>query len=201
MSELDLESVLRTAVGEVRRNFPFSDADDLRQDAELWMASHPERVERCESMDAALGASYLKRDLVRAMLPQAKRDKAFYLGFMPEDNIDYSSNAIDLRSLLAEALRAIVLGTREPQVREKQGGKSNADPAETSMNFVVSMLDIENGWRQLDADDQKVLAEHLVYEIGVAKMAEQYGITERAVFGRLKAALKRLTGPLNGELA
>lgn len=195
---LDVDQVASIAAREVARDFPCMERDDLIQEAQIWLLENEDYVEWAKSMKyAATAASYLRGRLRRHLLGIAKAERAYQAGYEVRDQYEYSARSLEMRGLIAECLRAIVTGTREPTKGEPQG-PSNADPAESSMNFVVSMTDIEEGWAQLGEDDRRLLASFFVYDVPAARLAEEYGYTDRTVYNALKAALRRLTGPLNG---
>ncbi len=195
---LDIDQVVSIAVREVARDFPCVERDDLRQEAEIWLIENEPYVDWAKNMKyAATAASYLRGRLRRHLLGIAKAERAYQSGYEVRDQYEYSSKSLEMRGLIAECLRGIVTGTREPTKGEKQG-PSNADPAESSMNFVVSMVDIEDGWATLNADDRRLLASFFVYDVPAATLAAEFGYTDRTVYNALKGALRRLCGPLNG---
>lgn len=197
-TELDVETVVRTAVAHVARVYPEMDIEDLYQEASLWVAEHPEQVEyRMNMRHPATAAMFLQRDIARRLHNFSRRERAYMAGYEPADEYTYSAQGIQLRGLIAECLRALVTGTREP-AKVDSVGPSNTDPAEASNNFLVSMLDIEKGWDQLGEEDRKLLASFFVYEVAAAQLAAEHGISDRQVYNMLKGALKRLVGPLNG---
>jgi hypothetical protein len=162
--------------------FQYISADDLRQEAYAWLSQHPERVERLKDDNPGTAAAWLRGDIIRfALKPAAQREKAYYSGYEVRDQYEYSARAIRLRGLIAQCLTAIVTGTREQEVRPSEG-PSGTDPAESSMNFVVAMADIEKGWNQLHADHQKLLAEYFVYGKTSPEMAAEYRLLRQDGF-------------------
>lgn len=199
-SELDIDSVVRTAVADIRRRYDGIPAGDLYQECWSWVVSNPGKMDRYQAMPNTSNAAFFLRIDLRSMLGKlCRKEKAYQEGFEVADNYTYSTQGLELRGLLAECLRAIVTGTREP-VRVESEGRSNTDPSEASNSFLVSMLDVERGWELLGEEDKRLLAAFFVYDVGVSALAEEYGLSDRQVYNRLKTALRRLVGPLNGEL-
>jgi hypothetical protein len=199
MRELDIETVMRTAILEVLRWYSLVDGDELRQTGELYLLEHPQRVEKYQNMrHPATAALYLRRDLTRVMYRVAREEKAAHEGYSPVDEFTYTADAIQYRGLIAECLRAIVTGTREQAQGPSEGGRSTADPAVVAMNFATSLLDIERGWERLDAADRHLLAAYFVYGVTADELGQCFALTDRQVFNMLKSALRRLVAPLNG---
>lgn len=148
----ELYRVAQSAGRIVAAQFPgIVSADDMAQEAVLWLLEHPQRVEWRRLPTGQVHFKALVNEVItRRLIPLARRERAEVMGSDPADRYTYAVRMVELvlPSVFEEHL---------PQAVAYGQTYSATDPAERG-NFTAMVLDIRRAIDKVcSAEDRKVL--------------------------------------------
>lgn len=191
MSAPDL-ALIATVAGQVGRNFPRVDRQDIGQELALWWVLNEEKVEKyLAAEDQKHGAAKLGRALRNTATKFAHYETAQITGYHVEDLFFYSPG------LLRELLPIFFAGGQPPSGTFDPTGRSTTAPNEGN-NFPALMEDVRRGLTLISHADQKLLSDLFKYEVPVDQLAVLAGCDKHAMEMRIQRALGRLQKKLGG---
>lgn len=167
-------------------------AEDMAQEAVLWLLEHPARVNHATLPDGSLAFKRLVNEVVtRRLIPLARKERAEVLGQDPEDRYTYAVRVIELvlPSVFEAHLPRAVAYSQEPG--------AGTDPAEGG-NFTAMVLDVRRAIESVcDGEDRRVLFTRAIGGWTWAKFGEVYTRSGEHYRGRYHDALRRIATFLN----
>ncbi len=173
---------------------PYVDAEDLRQEAWVWLMGHVERVN--EAFEAEVGSARwsLSKDLGRHLRSIGAREKAHALGYRPEDDYAYR------RAVLEMFLPIVAAGSYEEPARGESDGRSNPRPSEGN-NWLVMRTDVACAWDNagliLTPRELEALTLYAIDGYSYGEVATVMDSTEVSAKESVERAYRKLCDELN----
>jgi RNA polymerase sigma factor (sigma-70 family) len=191
MKREELVSECRDAVVYAARNVQrrygrWVEQDDVMQEMWLWVFEHPDTTRRL----LADRESFLTRRLVTVGERYARREKAAYERYSPDDEAFYSLTMI--RDMLPYALDS---NATPPQEQQEVRVYTSGDGYGT---WEAMLADVRGAFSHLDDTDQKLLTRRFRDEATFEVIASADGVSTSAVFSRVNRIVKRLQRRLGG---
>lgn len=198
----DVVEAIAQAAGRVGRRYrAYISPEDLRQSGYLWVAQHPNRVQRelpdpDEDQRSQVRAyRRLMRLLERALEGVARAEKAAAEGYNVEDEVFYES------ALIEELLPTIwdPDAIHNPPQLDRELPRGKADPAEGN-NWAVLVTDIRRAWEvaELDGDQRIFLSLRFGSNLSVTQVSEAMGASREATVRQIRLGVAALARALHG---
>lgn len=173
---------------------PYVDAEDLRQEAWVWLMGRVERVNEAFAAEAGSGRWSLSKDLGRHLRSIGAREKAHALGYRPEDDYAYR------RAVLEMFLPIVAAGSYEEPARGESDGRSNPRPSEGN-NWLAMRTDVACAWDKrsliLTPRELEALSLNVIDGYSYAEVATVMDTTEISAQRSVQRAFEKLCDELN----
>lgn len=191
----DVLAAARAAARAINRQYPhYAEYEDFYQEGLLWAWTHPQRVEHARLEDGKIYHQQLVSEILRYLVPRAKRAKAQALGVSSSHQSRYTY----------EAVEAVLTGVWDPTPTPTPGsqetaGRGRPDPAYGG-NYQVSLMDVRGAVEKvLSRNEQRALFS--VYHLGATGRAGQHfsGVPRGDLEAVTRRAIQTVTNYLNDE--
>lgn len=197
---IDVDSEITQASRDVYSHFrAYVSLEDLRQEGFLWVYSHKKAMAEylgAEGDDERKAAYRLRRDSRKAIERYARRERAAFVGYEPDDEAGYG------RTVLSLMLPYVLAGDSSPPQRgDAEAPRTKSDPAEGG-GWLVMWLDVDWAWQSADlTDDQReLLVQRFTTDSTLVELADAWLVDPRTITRRLNKALDTLSGFLGGTV-
>ena len=189
----ELYRVARAAgAGVAAQHAGFVTADDMTQEAVLWLLEHPRRVAHHRLPTGELHFNLLVAEVVsRHLSPLAQLERAEVTGGSLEDRYTYSVKVVEL------VLPAVFDPNFEPPLVPDGQPRAANDPSEGN-NWRALVLDVTRAVSKVcSVEDKRVLFTRSVGGWTWARFGEAYTQSGESFRRRYKDALQRVAAHLN----
>lgn len=177
----DLIQRVARASRNLHRRFPMVELDDIQHECWAWILGHTDKISEWDSLGHF---GKIQKSIWHCGLDFCQIEKARIVGYSNSDNYYYSTKVIEI--VISELLSSI-------------------DPYDALSRYELvdkeAMIDVTAAFKASPKEDRDLLWGVLTCDADnpAEHMAREWGVTEDAVRGRYKRALRRLQRRLGGE--